>query len=86
MKVRNGDEDSVVISPVVSLNIIDCMLTTKSPRTTTTCSIWLNGRALRHLEVNWVYGVGEESGRKNVRGILQNIEDMEDSQEEEIQK
>ena len=24
MKVRNGDEDSVVISPVVSLNIIDC--------------------------------------------------------------
>ena len=30
MKVQNGDEDSVVISPVVSLNIIDCTLTTKS--------------------------------------------------------
>lgn len=86
MKVRNGDEDSVVISPVVSLSTIDCTLTTKSPRTTTTSSIWLNGRARRHLEVNWVYGVSEESGRKNVRGILQNIEDMEDSQEEEIQK
>ena len=43
-------------------------------------------RAIRHLEINWAYGVSVESGRKNMHGVLQKIEYMEDSQEEKVQK
>ncbi|CAD6577579.1 MAG: hypothetical protein ASARMPREDX12_008402 [Alectoria sarmentosa] len=45
-----------------------------------------NRRAIRHLEIGWAYGVSIESGRGNLHGILQNIEDMEDSEEDEIKK
>ncbi|KAL9134105.1 MAG: hypothetical protein Q9175_004712 [Cornicularia normoerica] len=45
-----------------------------------------NCRAIRHLELGWAYGVSIQSGRGNIHGILQNIEDMEDSEEDEIQK
>ena len=45
-----------------------------------------NRRALRHLEINWAYGVRVESGRKNMHGVLQEIEYMEDSREERIRK
>ena len=42
--------------------------------------------AIRHLEIDWAYGVTMESGRKNIYDILQRIQDMEDSKEGEIQK
>jgi len=38
------------------------------------------------LEIGWAYGVSIQSGRGNLHGILENIEYMEDSAEEEIQK
>ena len=44
-----------------------------------------NRRAIRYLEIGWAYGVGIESGRGNIHGILQKIEDMENSPDEEIQ-
>ncbi|MCJ1377310.1 hypothetical protein MMC17_000404 [Xylographa soralifera] len=44
-----------------------------------------NRRAIRHLEISWAYGVGIESARGNIHGILQKITDMQDSQHEEIQ-
>lgn len=45
-----------------------------------------NRRAIRHFEIGWAYGVSIESGRGNIHGILQNIEDMEDAEEDEIRK
>ena len=44
-----------------------------------------NRRAIRYLEISWAYGVSIESGRGNIHGILETIENMEDSMEEEIQ-
>lgn len=44
-----------------------------------------NRRAIRHLEIGWAYGVSIDSGRGNIHGILQIIEDMEESNEDEIQ-
>ena len=43
----------------------------------------LNRRAIRHLEIGWAYGVSIQSGRENMHGILQQIEDMEYSGEGE---
>ena len=45
-----------------------------------------NRRSIRHLEIGWAYGVSIESGRGNLHGILQNIEDMVDSEEDEIKR
>lgn len=45
-----------------------------------------NRRAIRDLEIGWAYGVSIQSGRENIHGILQNIEDMEDVEEDEVQK
>lgn len=42
--------------------------------------------AIRHLEIDWAYGVSVESGRKNIYDILRRIQEMEDSKEEEIEK
>ena len=44
-----------------------------------------NRRAIRHLEISWAYGVSIQSGRENMHGILQNIEDMEHSKEGEAE-
>ena len=44
-----------------------------------------NRRAIRHLEIGWAYGVSIQSGRENVHGIIQKIEDMEDSEEGDIE-
>lgn len=45
-----------------------------------------NRRAIRHLEISWAYGVSIESGRGNIHHILEIINDMDDTNEEEIQK
>ena len=45
-----------------------------------------NRRAIRHLELSFAYGVSIDSGGRNVHGIMQTIQDMEDSEEEEIEK
>ena len=45
-----------------------------------------NRKAIRHLEIGWAYGVSIESGRSNIHGLLQNIEDMEESEEDGIQE
>ncbi|KAK4691041.1 hypothetical protein P7C71_g5877, partial [Lecanoromycetidae sp. Uapishka_2] len=45
-----------------------------------------NRRAIRHLEIGWAYGVSIESGRGNIHGILEDIQAMEDSPEEEIKE
>ena len=40
-------------------------------------------QAIHHLEIDWAYGVSVESGKKNLHGLLQRIQDMEDMHEEE---
>jgi len=45
-----------------------------------------NRRAIRHLEISWAYGVSIATGRGNIRHILQTINDMDDAEEDEIQK
>lgn len=42
-----------------------------------------NRRAIRHLELGWAYGVSIVSGRTRIHDILQSIEDMEHSEDEE---
>lgn len=45
-----------------------------------------NRRAIRHLEIGWAYGVSIESGRGNIHGILEKIEDMGESEDDEIRE
>ncbi len=45
-----------------------------------------NRRAIRYLEIEWAYGVSIESGRGNIHGILEAIESMEESIEQEVQR
>lgn len=45
-----------------------------------------NRRAIRHLEISWAYGVSIASGRGNIRHILEAINDMDEAEEDEIQK
>ena len=45
-----------------------------------------NRRAIRHLELGYAYGVEIASGRGNFHGIVARINEMDESQEEEIQK
>ncbi|KAL9064526.1 MAG: hypothetical protein Q9161_008818 [Pseudevernia consocians] len=45
-----------------------------------------NTRAIRYLKIEWAYGVSIESGRGNIHGILEAIESMEESIEQEVQR
>ena len=45
-----------------------------------------NRRAIRYLKIEWAYGVSIESGRGNIHGILEAIESMEESIEQEVQR
>ena len=45
-----------------------------------------NRRAIRHLEISWAYGVSIQSGRQNIHGIMERINNMEDTDEEEIRE
>ena len=40
---------------------------------------------IHHLEISWAYGVEIESGRSNIRGIIERIAELRNSPEEEIQ-
>ena len=44
-----------------------------------------NRHAIRHLEISWAYGVSLQSGRENIHGILERINDMVE-EGEKIQK
>ena len=43
-----------------------------------------NRHAICYLEISWAYGVSLQSGRENIHGILERINDMDDAPEEEI--
>jgi len=45
-----------------------------------------NRRSIRHLAIDWAYGVQIDSGRKNVLGIIEDIDEMARTPEEETQR
>ena len=45
-----------------------------------------NRRAIRHLQIDWAYGVEMQSGRENIYSIVEKIDDMDHGEEEDIQR
>ena len=46
----------------------------------------LNRRSIRHLEIDWAYGIKIESGRGDMHGILEDIAEMAGPPKEKIQR